>query len=259
MVLETAKRSVVAPPWGPKIRRNLGYAFLGGGDLERAQAEFLESAAAGSMDALTHLGLAHLRMIGKIPESAIDSFRRGVVLDSTLAVPFVRAWKTEIRAALALGSAPALASLLDKIDRGAAPDTVLHGATGSAATLPLAEFVLEGWDLSSADLAIQQFAEMSQRIAEQGYDTPPTPLTQVPAQYPERAQERGLVGEVIVKVSIDETGKVTDAQVERATADQVLIDSAIDAAMKWTFEPAVRYGSPVPSSIVIPFNFKGKQ
>jgi protein TonB len=63
----------------------------------------------------------------------------------------------------------------------------------------------------------------------------------------------------LVKVSIDEAGKVTDAQVERATADQVLIDSAIDAAMKWTFEPAVRYGSPVPSSIVIPFNFKGKQ
>ena len=256
MVLEASKGSIVAPPWGPKIRRNLGYAFLGGGDLERAQAAFLE--AAGSADALTHLGLAHLRMIGNVPELALDSYRRGVAIDSSVAVPFVRAWKTELRAALDPASDPMLSSLLGQIDSGALPDTVLHGANGKAATQPLVGYVLEGWSFEGADLAVLQFVEMSSRVAEQGYDTPPRPITQVPAAYPERAQDRGLEGEVLVKVSIDETGKVTDAQVERSTADRDLIESALSAAMKWTFAPAVRYGSPVSSSIVIPFSFKGK-
>lgn len=257
MVLEASKGSIVAPPWGPKIRRNLGYAFLGGGDLERAQAALLE--ASGSADALTHLGLAHLRMIGNAPALALDSYQRGVAIDSTAAVPFVRAWKSELRAALDPASDPALVRLLDQIDRGALPDTVLHGAAGKAATDPLVAYVLEGWNFEGADLAVLQFVEMSALVAEQGYDTPPRPITQVPAAYPERAQERGLEGEVLVKVSIDETGKVTDAQVERSTADRDLIESALSAATKWTFDPAIRYGSPVPSSIVIPFSFKGKQ
>lgn len=259
MVLHASKGSIVAPPWGPKIRRNLGYAFLGAGELERAQAAFLEATSVGNADALTHLGLAHLRMLGGAPEIALDSFRRGVSLDSTVAVPFVRAWKSELRETIDPASAPTLVAMFDRLDRGAPADTVLHGATGNNATLPLVQFVLEGWKFEGADLAVVQFDELNQRVAEQGYDTPPKPVTQVPAEYPERAQERGLVGEVLIKVSIDETGKVTDAQVERSDADRDLIESAVRAAMRWTFEPAVRYGSPVPSSIVIPFNFKGKQ
>lgn len=259
MVLEAARGTIVAPPWGPKIHRNLGYAFLGGGDLERAQATFLEAASVGSADALTHLGLGHLRMIGNVPQIALDSYQRAVELDSTVAVPFVRAWRNELRAALDPASSTPLSRMLDRIDRGSPPDTVLHGATGRAATEALVGYVLEGWNFEGADLAIQEFVEKNALVASQGYDTPPKPITQVPAAYPERAQERGLEGEVLVKVSIDETGKVTDAQVERSTADRDLVESALSAAMKWTFEPAVRYGSPVSSSIVIPFSFKGKR
>jgi TonB family protein len=199
-------------------------------------------------------------MLEGTTEIAIDAFRRGTALDSTAAVPFVRAWKSTLRYALDQDAAPgALARLIEHLDRDAVPDTILNGATGANASMPLVKFVLEDWDFSDADLVVQQFEEAEQRITEQGYDTPPKPVTQVAAEYPEHAQDQGLEGEVLVKVSIDETGRVVDAQVERSDADRRLIESALDAASKWTFEPAVRYGSPVRSSIVIPFKFKRKQ
>jgi TonB family protein len=259
-VLEAAKPAVVAPPWGSKVRRNLGFAFLGAGRTERARNTFLDGVSGGSGDALTHLGLAHTRMLEGSTEAALGAFRRGAALDSTLAEPFVRAWKSTLRFALAGSDAGgSLARMIARLDASPADEPVLGGATGADATPKLVEFVLEDWSFANADLIVQQFEEAEQRITEEGYDTAPVPTTQVPAVYPEQAQDRGLEGEVLIKVSIDESGSVVDAVLERSNADRELIESALEAAMKWKFQPAVRYGSPVASTVVIPFKFTRKR
>ncbi|MEZ4655136.1 MAG: energy transducer TonB [Candidatus Eisenbacteria bacterium] len=259
-LLEVEKAAVVAPPWGPKVRRNPRFAFSAPGAADWARNAFLDGVPGGSADALTHLGLAHTRMLEGNTETAIDAFRRGTALDSTLASPFVRAWKSTLRFALTQEDATgALSRLIDRLDAGAIPDTVLHGTTGAEATMPLVGFVLEGWSFKDADLVVEQLEAAEKQIAEEGYDTPPKPINQVAAEYPEFAQDQGMEGEVLVKVSIDDAGAVTDAAVESTNADRRLVESALKAAMKWTFEPAVRYGSPVSSTIVIPFKFKSKK
>jgi TonB family protein len=62
---------------------------------------------------------------------------------------------------------------------------------------------------------------------------------------------------VEVRVSIDESGKVTAAQpVAGLSAPAPLIAIAVNAAREWRFRPARRGETPVSSSIVLAFSFK---
>ena len=63
------------------------------GDAERARNFFIDAVAGGTEDALSHLGLAHLRMVEGNTSAALPGFRRGAGLDSVLAEPFVLAWR----------------------------------------------------------------------------------------------------------------------------------------------------------------------
>jgi TonB family protein len=62
---------------------------------------------------------------------------------------------------------------------------------------------------------------------------------------------------VEVVVSIDETGKVVKAEaVPQKDVHQMLINAATDAARQWRFRPGRRGNQPVPSEMVLRFNFK---
>lgn len=264
-VLADGEKAVVAPPWGPKIRRDLGFAFLGIGDLERARNQFIDAVATGSDDALSHLGLAHLRMIeGNTPE-AIHAFRRGVALDPGLAAPFVLAWKSTIRFALEPGEEGGLVDLIGRLDAGETfqaegesfdPRQVLGGASGPDANLALTRFVLEGWNFDNADLALEQIQSGGDTGLSEASETPPVPIQKVPAAYPERAQEQGIEGEVVVLVTVSPSGDVTDARIEKTTGDESLNNAALEAARQWKFKPGTRYGVPSETTIAIPFRFK---
>lgn len=65
---------------------------------------------------------------------------------------------------------------------------------------------------------------------------------------------RDASGEVKVLVNINEYGFVTDAHVANST-NPALNSSALNAALEWTFEPAMEDGHAVPSKAVQPFNF----
>lgn len=259
--LRNGRHAVVAPPWGPKVRRNLGFAFLGSGFPDRAREELEDAVSKGSDDALTHLGLAHVRMSAGETGPAVDAFRRGAGLDSTVSAPFLAAWAPQLRSEVERsGVGGALANQLAALQANpGSTQQVLAGATGAAATPALVNYVLEDWNLKNGDLAVQQYDAAIAQGDIQGFDTPPRPLTQVPAEYPDRAQEQGLEGEVMVKVTVGVDGTVTNAVVEETRADASLGAAAIAAASKWVFEPAMRYGNPVEASIVIPFRFTAKR
>jgi TonB family protein len=78
------------------------------------------------------------------------------------------------------------------------------------------------------------------------------------ADYPMEAREKQIQGEVIVKVTISETGKVELAEV--ISGDPILARAALEAAKKWTFKPFIKNGKPVKVATRIPFDFafKGK-
>ncbi len=257
-ILRRASETMTDAAWTTRLRRNLGFAFLAAGDPVRARDTFQAALISGSQDALTFLGLGHVRMMGGLTAEAIDSFRRGVALDATASVPFLEAWKATLEFAVTEGEVGPLAETLSGIQSGDIRSDALKGASGPDASTALARFVLGDWDLSGASSALQEYSEMSAKAQTSGFDQAPTPIDQFPADYPEWAREQGLEGDVKVKVTVDETGKVVEATVASSEVDPSLADSAVEAAAKWTFVPASRFGEPVEATIIIPFRFRNR-
>lgn len=277
-VLEKARDGAQAPPWGPRIRRNLGFAYMQLGELATARERFAQATALGG-DALAQLGFAHLQMLEGDSQGALVAFDAGAAIDTSLAYPFVQAWKATLKFALDPSQHRSLAMVVRRLDRDAAAggppaatgsaaltarprpeDAIPPQSTGVQATPHLVAFVLEGWSFADADAVRAEIARPA--VADSlgfEYDSPPVPVQKVPAEYPVSAQAAGLQGTVAVVVVIDENGRVTDARARECNAPMILCDAAEAAARKWTFRPATRYGAPVRSSVVVPFRFTASE
>jgi TonB family protein len=61
---------------------------------------------------------------------------------------------------------------------------------------------------------------------------------------------------VDVNVAVDVTGKVVKAEASaKPGLHPLLRDAAVQAALRWKFQPAQFDGHPVPANIVLQFNF----
>ncbi|HUT52705.1 MAG TPA: energy transducer TonB [bacterium] len=74
-------------------------------------------------------------------------------------------------------------------------------------------------------------------------------------RYPAQAQDRGLEGEVVLKVEVLADGRVGDVYVMTSSGFPILDDTALAAVKSWTFYPATRENVPAPTSqqIRVPF------
>jgi TonB family protein len=72
--------------------------------------------------------------------------------------------------------------------------------------------------------------------------------------YSDEARRQGARGTVIIKVTIDETGKVTDAA-DMCSGDPLLVKPALESALKARFTPTKLSGQPVKVSGVVTYNF----
>ncbi|MDP6528986.1 MAG: energy transducer TonB [Gemmatimonadota bacterium] len=86
------------------------------------------------------------------------------------------------------------------------------------------------------------------------FDKMPKVKKRVIPEYPDLARRAGIEGEVLLKVTIDERGKVMHVTVVRSDAE-IFNDAAIRAVKKWRFIPAEQSGNPVKATIVIPLSF----
>ncbi|HET9958008.1 MAG TPA: TonB family protein, partial [Polyangiaceae bacterium] len=74
------------------------------------------------------------------------------------------------------------------------------------------------------------------------------------APYPPEAEAQGLQGDVVLKLTIDRTGAVTQAEVVQGLGHG--FDGAAQAAaLKFTFEPATRNGQPIGVQILYKYSF----
>jgi TonB family protein len=71
--------------------------------------------------------------------------------------------------------------------------------------------------------------------------------------YPQAAKAQRISGPVLIKVVIDETGKVIDARI--LCGADLLAVAAREAALKWRFNPTSIIGQPVKVQGVLTFNF----
>lgn len=87
------------------------------------------------------------------------------------------------------------------------------------------------------------------------FDVPPKPISQAPVVYPDAAKKDRIEGTVIVMVTIDAGGKVSDVSLKKGVRADI-DKAALTSARAWTFEPAQRDNKPVEATVAIPFNFK---
>ncbi len=83
-----------------------------------------------------------------------------------------------------------------------------------------------------------------------GYRSNPAP------EYPALAQDRGLQGQVILKVHVLASGKADNVAVDKSSGHKILDDAAIKAVLAWSFDPAKRGQTPIDGWVKVPLNFK---
>ncbi len=76
-----------------------------------------------------------------------------------------------------------------------------------------------------------------------------------PPRYPAEALKENKTGVVVLVVSIDAKGGVTNVRVERSSGDARLDVAAQDAASKWLFKPEIKNGKPRASQVRVPVEF----
>ncbi len=83
----------------------------------------------------------------------------------------------------------------------------------------------------------------------------PTVKKQVAPVYPELLKKAGIEGQVWLKATVDENGKVVSVTTEKTT-NKDFDPAAIDAVKQWEFNPGMKDGKPIKVSVMIPFKFK---
>ena len=87
-------------------------------------------------------------------------------------------------------------------------------------------------------------------------DVLPIPVLMVKPAYPRLAREAGIEGTVLIKVVVNETGKVVEASVVSSDVIPDMDNAALKAARQCLFEPAKQNSVPVPVTVVVPFEFR---
>ncbi len=91
------------------------------------------------------------------------------------------------------------------------------------------------------------------------YDTAPRVRRRVEPEYPAAARDMGAEGTVVVNLNIDEKGRIMRAWVATASANEILINAALDAAYEFEFVPGAERDVPVKCTVAIPFQFTLKR
>jgi TonB family protein len=108
------------------------------------------------------------------------------------------------------------------------------------------------WNEKEEDPAIDEFVPV---------EIMPEIVNQVNPVYPEEAKKNGIEGRVWVKVLVGKEGDAKKVVVAKSD-NEIFNQSAIEAAMKYKFTPAMQGGKPVAVWVVMPFKFeldKGKK
>lgn len=87
-------------------------------------------------------------------------------------------------------------------------------------------------------------------------DELPVPVHEVKPEYPRFARDAGVEGVVRVHVMVGKDGRVLKAEVNPRFSIPLLNDAALEAARRWTFQPAFVNNHPVVVWVALPFRFR---
>ena len=106
----------------------------------------------------------------------------------------------------------------------------------------------------NAQLPTSNFQPPTSRAA--GESRTPSVARQTKPVYPSDARDEGVEGVSVVLAFIDPEGMVTGTKLEKGSGDRRLDRAALDAVGKWAFNPCLRDGVAVKSSVRVRVEFR---
>jgi protein TonB len=91
-------------------------------------------------------------------------------------------------------------------------------------------------------------------LSHEALDRQPRFRSRVPPTYTAAEKNAGITGEVLVEFEVDESGRVSKAQVVRSS-HAGFEQSTLRAVLKWRFESGTKHGQPVRFRMVVPVQF----
>ena len=82
------------------------------------------------------------------------------------------------------------------------------------------------------------------------------PVTRVEPTYPATAYRAREEGTVLVSADIDASGAPVSVDVARRSGSRALDQAAVTAVRQWRFDPAMRGGKAVTSTVEVPVEFR---
>jgi len=76
-----------------------------------------------------------------------------------------------------------------------------------------------------------------------------------PPRYPEFARRKGWEGRVVVRVTVDATGRAMRVKVQTGSGFAILDQAAVETVKGWRFHPKVTGGNAVEGAVDVPVNF----
>lgn len=117
------------------------------------------------------------------------------------------------------------------------------------------------------DIDVAEVADGGEAGAAKAPQVGPKPVRFVEPEYTREARRKKIKAEVVIEVLVDEKGRVQDAKIlnrflyskdKKQTVESLsygLEESALSAARRWTFRPALENGTPVQSYTTLTFSF----
>ena len=123
-------------------------------------------------------------------------------------------------------------------------------------------------DMSGSGIAIGGAVDASIGIGDTGgfqmasADGDAVPMVRVPPQYPEKAQQRGIEGRVLIEFTISKAGTVKNPKVIAFEPSKIFNKAALKAVKQWKYNPKIVNGQAVEQAgirISIPFRLGGQK
>jgi periplasmic protein TonB len=90
-------------------------------------------------------------------------------------------------------------------------------------------------------------------------ESKPAYLSNPHPAYPEAARKAGQTGVVMLRVTINESGRVSAVRLIRSSGHSLLDDRARTAVQRWIFKPARQNDKPVATQVDVPVRFSLKR
>ncbi|MFM2590085.1 energy transducer TonB [Vibrio sp. TBV020] len=125
-----------------------------------------------------------------------------------------------------------------------APEVPEHAPTSQAKT-QLTQISPMSQPSLGLNTAVDGLAITAPTFGDFGVNQQVMPLYRVEPRYPAKALKRGAEGYVIMKFTIDPTGKPTNVEVMEANPRRMFEREAVRALKKWKYQPKIVDGSAV--------------